>query len=184
MTTESIGRSETGTDGCCTCAGHGGAAADEAPETPRERVNRRWNEIMQETRVAQTGVQILFGFLLSVAFTPLFHDLDTFDHAVYVTTVISGATATACLIAPVSIHRFLSGQRMKDEMVEVAHRLMMCGMLLMAVTIGCTLLLILHVVVPGLMAKLLVGGVMVWFGLSWYALPLWLRHRSARRAAP
>ncbi|MFG3109862.1 DUF6328 family protein [Streptomyces tendae] len=183
MTTESIGRSQTGTDGCCRCAAHGGAPTDEAPETPRERVNRRWNEIMQETRVAQTGVQILFGFLLSVAFTPLFHDLDTFDHAVYVTTVISGATATACLIAPVSIHRFLSGQRMKAEMVEVAHRLMMCGMLLMAVTIGCTLLLILHVVVPGLMAKLLVGGVMVWFGLSWYALPLWLRHRSARRVA-
>ncbi|MFI1753523.1 DUF6328 family protein [Streptomyces sp. NPDC020571] len=183
MTTESIGRPEAGAGGCCTCGAHGDVATDEAPETPRERVNRRWNEIMQETRVAQTGVQILFGFLLSVAFTPLFHDLDTFDHAVYVTTVISGATATACLIAPVSIHRFLSGQRMKDEMVEVAHRLMMGGMLLMALTIGCTLLLILHVVVPGLMAKLLVGGVMLWFALSWYALPLWLRHRSDRRAA-
>jgi hypothetical protein len=184
MTTESIETPEARAEGCC-CAreGHSGTAANEAPETPRERVNRRWNEIMQETRVAQTGVQILFGFLLSVAFTPLFHDLDTFDHAVYVTTVISGATATACLIAPVSIHRFLSGQRMKDEMVEVAHRLMMCGMLLMTLTIGCTLLLILHVVVPGLMAKMLVGGVMVWFALSWYALPLWLRHRSARRAA-
>jgi hypothetical protein len=178
MATDSIEWSEAATGRCDVCRGDGSTSPDEAPETPRERVNRRWNEIMQETRVAQTGVQILFGFLLSVAFTPLFHDLGTFDHAVYVVTVISGATATACLIAPVSIHRFLSGQRMKDEMVEVAHRLMMCGMLLMAVTIGCTLLLILHVVVPGLMAKLLVGGVMVWF-----ALPLWLRHRSTRRAA-
>ncbi|MCC8451013.1 DUF6328 family protein [Streptomyces rochei] len=181
MTTQ-IEWSGTKPGGCDACAGHDAESPeDEAPETPRERVNRRWNEMMQETRVAQTGVQILFGFLLSVAFTPLFHDLGTFDHAVYVVTVISGATATACLIAPVSIHRFLSGQRMKDEMVEVAHRLMMCGMLLMAVTIGCTLLLILHVVVPGFMAKLLVGGVMVWFALAWYALPLWLRRRSARR---
>ncbi|CAM5605244.1 hypothetical protein STENM223S_03754 [Streptomyces tendae] len=106
MTTESIETPQARAEGCCcACEGHSGTAANEAPETPRERVNRRWNEIMQETRVAQTGVQILFGFLLSVAFTPLFHDLDTFDHAVYVTTVISGATATACLIAPVSIHR-------------------------------------------------------------------------------
>ncbi|MCZ9351672.1 DUF6328 family protein [Streptomyces mutabilis] len=182
MTTEPITWSEAKPGSCGACAGHGTESPDEAPETPRERVNRRWNEIMQETRVAQTGVQILFGFLLSVAFTPLFHDLGTFEHAAYVLTVVSGATATACLIAPVSIHRFLSGQRMKDEMVEVAHRLMMCGMLLMAVTIGCTLLLILHVVVPGLLAKLLVGGVMAWFALSWYALPLWLRRRSARRA--
>ncbi len=145
--------------------GRGTGNATRARQPPVER------DQLQETRVAQTGVQILFGFLLSVAFTPLFHDLGTFEHAAYVITVVSGAAATACLIAPVSIHRFLSGQRMKDEMVEVAHRLMLCGMLLMAVTIGCTLLLILHVVVPGLMAKLLVGGVMAWFALSWYALP-------------
>ncbi|KAF3469203.1 DUF6328 family protein [Streptomyces sp. Tu 3180] len=186
MTTETAKRAEAETGRCGECGGRATSSpdeADETEETPRERVNRRWNEIMQETRVAQTGVQILFGFLLSVAFTPLFHDLGTFDHVVYVITVVSGAAATASLIAPVSIHRFLSGQRMKDETVRAAHRLMMCGMVLLAVTIGCTLLLILHVVVPGFMAKLLVGGVMLWFVLSWYALPLWLRHRSARRPA-
>ncbi|WP_320781311.1 DUF6328 family protein [Streptomyces sp. CRN 30] len=160
-----------------------GGDGHEPPESPRERVNRRWNEVMQETRVAQTGVQILFGFLLSVAFTSRFHQLGTFDHVVYVITVVCGAAATASLIAPVSIHRFLSGQRMKDEMVEIAHRLMMCGMVLLALTIGCTLLLILHVVVPGLLAELLVLGVMLWFGASWYALPLWLRRRASRRLA-
>ncbi|GAB2600624.1 DUF6328 family protein [Streptomyces capparidis] len=157
------------------------AAAGEREETPRERVNRRWNEILQETRVAQTGVQILFGFLLSVAFTPAFRELGTFDRTVYVVTVVLGATATGALIAPVSIHRFLSGQRMKDDVVEVAGRLMVCGMVFLALTIGCTLLLILHVVIPGLLAELLVGGVMLWFGLCWYALPLWLRRRAGRQ---
>jgi hypothetical protein len=185
MKTEPMELSGRTTGECGACHGGGTTSPQEEPEeTPSERVNRRWNEILQETRVAQTGVQILFGFLLSVAFTPLFHDLDTFDHTVYVITVISGATATACLIAPVSIHRFLSGQRMKDEVMQAAHRLMMCGMLLMAVTIGCTLLLILHVVVPGLLAKSLAGGVMLWFALSWYAFPLWLRRRSARGSTP
>ncbi|CAL9349341.1 hypothetical protein SUDANB99_00418 [Streptomyces sp. enrichment culture] len=155
----------------------------ERPETARDRVNRRWNEILQETRVAQTGVQILFGFLLSVAFTPLFRELATTDRVIYVITVVLGASATAALIAPVSLHRFLSGQRMKDELVGTAHKLMMCGMVLLALTIGCTLLLILHVVVPGLLAELLVAGVMLWFALCWYVLPLWLRRRSARRLA-
>ncbi|MEV7192787.1 DUF6328 family protein [Streptomyces sp. NPDC093510] len=154
----------------------------EAPESARERVNRRWHEILQETRVAQTGVQILFGFLLSVAFTPLFRELDTFDRVVYVITVVLGASATGSLIAPVSIHRFLSGQRMKDEVVETAGRLMMCGMILLALTIGCTLLLILRIVVPGPLAETLVGGVMLWFALCWFALPLWLRRRGVRRS--
>jgi hypothetical protein len=178
MTTKPVEHKD---DERCRSCGGDAAVGQEPPESPHERVNRRWNEIMQETRVAQTGVQILFGFLLSVAFTNHFQELETFDHVVYVVTVVLGASATASLIAPVSIHRFLSGQRMKDEMVEVAHRLMMCGMGLMALTIGCTLLLILNVVVPGLLAEVLVGGVMLWFGLSWYALPLWLRRRSARR---
>lgn len=153
----------------------------EAPEPTREKVNRRWHEILQETRVAQTGVQILFGFLLSVAFTPLFRELGTFDRAVYVVTVVLGASATGALIAPVSLHRFLSGQRMKDEVVETAGRLMMCGMVLLALTIGCTLLLILRIVIPGPLAETLVGGVMLWFGICWYALPLRLRRRAARR---
>ncbi|MFE5192048.1 DUF6328 family protein [Streptomyces sp. NPDC056628] len=156
--------------------------ATDAPETAHERVNRRWNEVLQETRVAQTGVQILFGFLLSVAFTPLFRELETLDRGIYVTTVVLGASATGSLIAPVSIHRFLSGQRMKDEMVEVAGRLMMCGMVLLALTIGCTLLLILRFVVPGVLAEILVGGVMLWFGLCWYVLPLHLRRRAERRS--
>ncbi|MET9803056.1 DUF6328 family protein [Streptomyces sp. NPDC006368] len=170
-----------GADRCPTCADRDTSAEEKQPESARERVNRRWNEILQETRVAQTGVQILFGFLLSVAFTPQFRTLDTFDHVVYVITVVLGASATAALIAPVSIHRILSGQRMKDDLVETAHRLMMCGMVLLALTIGCALLLILHVVVSDLLAELLVGGVMLWFGLCWYALPLWLRRRSTRR---
>ncbi len=176
------GRTENGH----ACCGHhdDGAARHgaEPPEPARERVNRRWNEVLQETRVTQTGVQILFGFLLSVAFTPLFRELATPDKVIYVMTVVFGAAATGSLIAPVSIHRFLSGQRMKDEVVEAAGRLMVCGMVLLALTIGCTLLLILRFVVPGVLAEVLVGAVMLWFGLCWYVLPLRLRRKAARRA--
>ncbi|MEU5896647.1 MULTISPECIES: DUF6328 family protein [unclassified Streptomyces] len=176
-------------DDAACCEGkhvHNSRAAEdgEAPESAHERVNRRWHEILQETRVAQTGVQILFGFLLSVAFTPMFRELGTFDRTVYVITVVLGASATGALIAPVSLRRFLAGQRMKDEVVEAAGRLMMCGMVLLALTIGCTLLLILRIVIPGPLAEALVGGVMLWFGMCWYALPLHLRRRANRRPRP
>ncbi|CAM5314240.1 DUF6328 family protein [Streptomyces pilosus] len=181
MTEQPAGTAGNDTACCAHDDKHRPEHRDEDPETPRERVNRRWNEILQETRVTQTGVQILFGFLLSVAFTPLFRELGTFDRVVYVITVVLGASATGSLIAPVSIHRFLSGQRMKDDLVEAAGRLMMCGMVLLALTIGCTLLLILRVVIPGVLAEILAGAVMLWFGLCWYALPLVLRRRAARR---
>ncbi|MGW7066758.1 DUF6328 family protein [Streptomyces sp. NPDC054855] len=180
--TEQAAESAEETSTCRGCRDTGAPELGiEPPENARQRVNRRWNEILQETRVAQTGVQILFGFLLSVAFTPLFRQLDTFDRVVYVVTVILGASATGSLIAPVSIHRFLSGQRMKDEVVEAAGRLMIFGMVLLALTIGCTLLLILRLVVPGALAEILVGGVMLWFGFCWYVLPMRLRRRAAAR---
>lgn len=152
-----------------------------AEEDPRERVNRRWNEILQETRVAQTGIQILFGFLLSVAFTQRFERLGDFDHRVYVITVVLGAAAIGALIAPVALHRFLSGSRMKDEVVAVAGRFMVCGMVLLALTIGCTLLLLLHTVLTDLLAEILVGTVMAWFAAAWFVLPLVLKMRSGRR---
>ncbi|SDE02139.1 DUF6328 family protein [Streptomyces prasinopilosus] len=183
LTEQPAGPAGKNTARCARHDGHDpGESGAETPETASERVNRRWHEILQETRVTQTGVQILFGFLLSVAFTPLFRELETFDRVLYVITVVLGAAATGSLIAPVSIHRFLSGQRMKDELVEAAARLMMCGMVLLALTIGCTLLLILRVVIPGVLAEVLAGGVMLWFGLCWYALPLYLRRRAVRRS--
>ncbi|MEV0748793.1 DUF6328 family protein (plasmid) [Streptomyces sp. NBC_00184] len=154
---------------------------ESAEEDPRERVNRRWNEILQETRVAQTGIQILFGFLLSVAFTQRFERLGDFDHRVYVITVVLGAAAIGALIAPVALHRFLSGSRMKDEVVAVAGRFMVCGMVLLALTIGCTLLLLLHTVLTDLLAEILVGTVMAWFAAAWFVLPLVLKMRSGRR---
>lgn len=77
-------------------------------ETEDERADRMWGELIQEVRVAQTGVQILFGFLLTVVFTPNYQRLDTVDHTIYIVTVVLGAAATGALIGPVSFHRIVS----------------------------------------------------------------------------
>ncbi|MFI5695861.1 DUF6328 family protein [Kribbella sp. NPDC051586] len=37
-------------------------------EDSGERLDRHWDELLQELRLAQTGTQILFAFLLSIAF--------------------------------------------------------------------------------------------------------------------
>ena len=49
-----------------------------------------WVELLQEIRVAQTGVQILFGFLLTVVFTPRYADLQDADKVIYIVTVVLG----------------------------------------------------------------------------------------------
>lgn len=55
---------------------------------------------MDATR-ARTSVQIIFGFLLTVVFTPLFHQLPQTDQTIYIVTIVLGALATGAPIGPV-----------------------------------------------------------------------------------
>jgi len=69
-------------------------------ETDLERWDRNFTELLQELRVAQTGVQILFAFLLTLPFTNRFEQTTELDRGVYVATIVAAAAATALLIAP------------------------------------------------------------------------------------
>ncbi|MFD5892913.1 MULTISPECIES: DUF6328 family protein [unclassified Streptomyces] len=151
-------------------------------ESPEERADRRWAELLQEVRVAQTGVQILFGFLLTVVFQPRFGDLSDTDTNIYLATVVLGAVATGALIAPVSFHRMVTGRRLKPEMVEWASRLTVVGLVFLLCTMASALLLILRVALHNATALWIVAGLVLWFVLCWFVLPAWARRDNARSA--
>src|SRR3954467_11504222 len=90
-------------------------------ETPLERCDRNLVELMQEVRVAQTGVQVLFGFLLTVPFTVRFDDITATERAVYFVTLMLAGLAAMLLIAPTSHHRLLFRWGDKERLVMVAH---------------------------------------------------------------
>ncbi|MEV7980243.1 DUF6328 family protein [Streptomyces sp. NPDC086519] len=150
-------------------------------ETPEERADRMWTELIQEVRVAQTGVQILFGFLLTVAFQQKYAELSHVDKTIYIVTVILGASATGALIGPVSLHRLVSGRKVKPEAVRLASRLTLVGLFLLLATMTASLVLILRVATQGSAVTWVVAGVVVWYLVCWYGLPLWSRHRRTTR---
>ncbi|MFD8322430.1 DUF6328 family protein [Kitasatospora purpeofusca] len=152
-------------------------------ESAEERADRRWDDLLQEVRVAQTGSQILFGFLLSVVFMPRFAQLGDFDRGLYVVTVVLGALATGALAAPVSYHRLFAGHRLKPQLVDAAARLVVVGLVLLALTVGSALLLLLRVATGSAAAAWIVAAVMAWFAACWLLLPLLhlRRHRDDRR---
>ncbi|WP_371502932.1 DUF6328 family protein [Kitasatospora sp. NBC_00374] len=148
-------------------------------ETPQQQADRLWTDVLQEVRVAQTGAQILFGFLVSVAFTPVFANLGAFDKNLYVITVTLGACATASLIAPVSFHRFLAGHNLKPALVRTASRMVGLGLALLALTISCAMLLLLRTATGSpTVAWAVSAAVSGWFATSWLLLP-YLVLRSA-----
>jgi hypothetical protein len=151
------------------------ASARARGEPVDQVLDRNLAELLQELRVAITGVQILFAFLLGLAFTARFATLDGFERAVYTVALMSTALATILLIAPVSFHRLLFRRRQKVALVVVADRLLMTGLALLVLAISSAVLLILKVVFgpwPGFAG----GGLIALAGvLTWYALPVWAR---------
>ncbi|MFJ4872044.1 DUF6328 family protein [Streptomyces sp. NPDC088757] len=146
-------------------------------ETPEERADRQWTELIQEIRVAQTGVQILLGFLLTVVFTPHFQDLEQTDKTIYLVTVVLGSLATGALIGPVAFHRIVSGRRIKPQAVVWASRLTFTGLILLLATLTAALFLILRVATHDGYVPWLVSGVLAWYLVCWFGLPLWARIR-------
>ncbi|MEU6737210.1 DUF6328 family protein [Streptomyces physcomitrii] len=150
-------------------------------ETAEQRADRRWAELLQEVRVAQTGVQILLGFLLTVAFTPRFPELSTADRNLYVVTAVLGASATGVLIGPVSFHRLVTGKRLKPETVTWASGMTIVGLVLLLCTISSAMLLILRVALHNDAVPWIAAGVTAVFVLTWFVLPVWARIRYGRR---
>ena len=52
---------------------------DGRDETPNQRADRNWSDLLQEVRVSQASTQIIGGFLLAVAFRQRFLDLDQYQ---------------------------------------------------------------------------------------------------------
>lgn len=154
-------------------------------ETPAERINRNWIELLQELRVAQTGVQILSAFLLTVPFTPGFARLDDAHRHVFAVVLWSALTSVLLLMTPVALHRQLFRHGERAFLVGAAHQLARVGLLLMAVAYVGAAWTVLEVVLPQAVAWAVSGMLALTAGGLWIALPLWVRHRegSSRRPA-
>jgi O-antigen/teichoic acid export membrane protein len=119
---------------------------DERRETPPERDDRNFAELLQELRVTQTGVQVLFAFLLTLAFTQRFTSLDDVQRATYVVTLLLAMLAAALLTAPAAVHRALFRRHAKHRTVAVSSRLASVGLVVLALAFTGAVLLVVDVV--------------------------------------
>lgn len=146
-------------------------------EGPLQRADRNFAELLQELRVLLTGVQILFGFLLTLAFSGGFTRLDGFQHGVYVVTLLAAASSSALLVAPVATHRLVFQRGHKRELVRAGHAATIGGLVGLAVTLAAGLLLVLDIAVGrGLALGLTLVLVAAIAGL-WIGVPLRMRGR-------
>jgi hypothetical protein len=150
-------------------------------ETELQSVDRHFTELLQELRVAQTGVQILFAFLLGLAFTPRFPDLTGGQQVIYLATLVLSAVSAALLIAPVGYHRIVFRQRLRPQLVATGHRYAIVGLILLLLALVGAVQLAASFVL-GAWASLLAAALAGLFATLWFVIPL--LHRRQHQHQP
>ena len=144
-------------------------------ETDKHRWDRNFSDLLQELRVTQAGVQILFAFLLTLPFSNGFTRTTQFQQKIYVVALLTAALAAAMIIAPVAFHRALFRQGRKPELVRYAHRMATGGLAFLLVSMVSSILLITEYLLSPTMSVILTVVAGSWFLLFWVAIP-WARH--------
>ena len=140
-------------------------------ESEKQRWDRNFADLLQELRVAQTGVQILFAFLLTLPFSSGFPNVTRFQKDTYIVALIAAACATAMIISPVAFHRALFRQGRKPELVRYAHRMATGGLGFMLVAMVSSVLLITDYLLNMWAAIILTVITGAWFLTFWALLP-------------
>jgi hypothetical protein len=105
------------------------ATDPERNETELEKMDRNLDELLQEVRVAQSGVQVLFAFLLTAPLTSRFEELGNVARTQYYVTLAFAGLGAILLIAPTALHRGLFRQGEKAYTVEIANRATIAGLI-------------------------------------------------------
>jgi magnesium-transporting ATPase (P-type) len=145
---------------------------DKDTDRGREESIREMNELLQELRVIWPGVQVLFAFLLAVAFTQRFTELSSYQIDVYFTALMSTAFATIFFVAPTSQHRLLWRQHVRSQRLRLGNAFLILGSLFLAVAVSCVVFLVADFVyghTTAAVATSLVGGGLL---VLWYLVPL------------
>ncbi|MFB9720673.1 DUF6328 family protein [Planobispora longispora] len=141
-------------------------------ESHKERVDRELTELLQGLRVAVTGVQVLFAFLLTVPFSPGFQKVDALGRWLFFIALMSAAFASVCFIAPAAQHRLLFRSGLKERMLHAANGLGIVGAVFLAVSMTSAVALVTETLIDGWPAIVFGGAVGLTAAWLWFIQPL------------
>jgi O-antigen/teichoic acid export membrane protein len=147
-------------------------SVSETGESEAERNNRNLSDLLQELRVAGLGVQVLFGFLLGLPFTSHFQHLDGTGRALYQTSLICAALATALLVSPVAYHRWVFRRHEKGKLLRYANVQAIVGLAMVAVAVCSAVWMVLLFVGLNWTLGLLASATTATFVALWFLLPI------------
>jgi hypothetical protein len=153
-------------------------------ESDLERCDRNLVELLQEVRVVQTGVQVLFAFLLTAPLAPRFPELSELQRIDYFATLLAAGAAAVLLIAPTAYHRILFRLGDKEHLVVVANRFTLAGLACVALSMTGAILLVTDLLFDAGIVVATTGVAAASCLACWCVAPLLRRAKIAALQAP
>ena len=153
-------------------------------ESVEERLDRNWNELMQELRVMQTGAQILAAFLVVLPFQAGFASLGDAERTFYLVLLVFSALLIVLLVTPVAVHRHLFGQRVKITTVHMGHAISKVVILGVGVLVAGCVWFVVQVLYGWALGALIGGLVMLAVVFLLVVLPRIIKPKSSVPAVP
>lgn len=150
----------------------------ERSDDEQQRLNRQLEELLQELRVAMPGVQVLFGFLLTVPFQQRFADVTDFQRDVYFGTLVAAAVATALFIAPSAYHRVTFQRREKANIIRLGTVQMIIGLIALALAMNGAVLLVTDLLFQSGLVIVTVALMTSFYLTLWFGIGLFRRIRG------
>jgi hypothetical protein len=150
-----------------------------AEEGEAERLDRELLELLNELRVVMPGVQVLFGFLLTVPFQQRFSEIDDVQRLLYFVTLLLTGASAIMLMGPSAFHRLTFRHGQKPYLVRLGTRQTIAGMALLALAMTGAVVLLTSVLFDAA-TTIMTGAIsLVLFSWMWGGLGLLARRRSA-----
>jgi hypothetical protein len=137
-----------------------------------EKRDRQMLELLNELRVALPGVQILFGFLLTVPFAQGFQRVTTTQRTLFYATLLATAASTICLIAPSATHRLRFHKGDRAFIIESANKYLIAGLVFLGLAIVLALTMITDFMYDSWVVWAAPGGVALAVVGLWFVRPL------------
>ncbi len=159
-----------------------GPAAVDATDDEGTRLDRELNELLQELRVLLVAVSVVFGFLLGVPFTRVFHrTAGRAEEIVYFVALAATALSILVLVTPGAWHRLRWRSHDKEVLLRAGNRFTIFGTVLAGIAVCAVVLLVTEVLFGWAFAAIASAVSALVVVALWYVLPLSRELRDGER---
>jgi len=147
----------------------------------RDELRSRYDMLLQEVRVALPGVQVLVAFLMTVAFSQRFGELDQPGKVAYGIALSASMLSVILLLGPSLLHHV--GERTaRSQRLEISIVLLLGGVAALGVALLSALWGVSRFVFGDTIAWLITAPIAAMTLVVWVVLPRVLRRRTTTQA--